>query len=259
MAPTLAEAFAAETADHTIDLTPRNFTRSEDDQLRLGFNFSKPIKSSRKPPPGGWAAMFGNRSGGTGGGADGGRKPDGDHPSNGSSGGRGGGGFGGTSGPGGGRFNIAIYDTVTLHDTLQLPGNGPTLNLLSGDQTGASGGRVQHDVSLQLGLSKDGFGARLSGKWQSATNVVTASPTSTLHFGSLATANLRLFVNLGQQPKLVTQHPWLRGTRVTFSVSNLFDSRQVVTDGTGKIPLSDQPVYLDAAGRTIKFSIRKLF
>lgn len=260
MAPTLAEAFAAETVDHTIDLTPRNFTRSEDDQLRLGFNFSKPIKSSRKPPPGGWASMFGNRGGGPGGG-DGGRKPDGDHLNSGGggSGGRGGGGFGGANRPGGGRFNVAIYDTITLHDTLQLPANGPTLNVLSGDQTGASGGQVQHDVSLQLGLSKDGFGARLSGKWQSATNVLTASPTSTLHFGSLATANLRLFVNLGQQPKLVTEHPWLRGTRVTFSVSNLFDSHQVVTDGTGAIPLSYQPAYLDATGRTIRFSIRKLF
>jgi iron complex outermembrane recepter protein len=253
MTPTLTEAFAAEEND-TIDLTPVNFTRSESDQLRLGLNFTKTLKSSRKMPPGGWAAVFGNRRGGgeDGGGRDGGGTRG---EGNGGGGRRGGGG----GGFGGGRFTVSLYDTITLHDTLQVSPTGPTLNLLHGDATGSSGGQVRHDLTLQLGLTRNGFGARLTGSWQSPTEVVGAVSSSTLHFGSLATANLRLFVNLGQQPGLVKQHPWLRGTRLTFSVTNLLDTRQRVTDATGSVPLSYQPAYLDAMGRTLKIGLRKLF
>ena len=75
---------------------------------------------------------------------------------------------------------------------------------------------------------------------------------------TLATASLRLFVNLGQQPKLVAKYHWLRSTRLSFSISNIFDTRQDVTDGTGVTPFSYQPAYLDATGRTFKISIRKL-
>ena len=58
---------------------------------------------------------------------------------------------------------------------------------------------------------------------------------------------------------LLKAHPWLRGTRVTFSVSNLFNSRQRVTDATGVTPISYQPDYQDPIGRTVRLSLRKLF
>ena len=52
----------------------------------------------------------------------------------------------------------------------------------------------------------------------------------------------------------------MRGTRLTLSVNNLFDQRQnVIYTSTGAVPLAFQPAYIDATGRTIKLSFRKLF
>ena len=85
-----------------------------------------------------------------------------------------------------------------------------------------------------------------------------ANPTP-LNFGSLTTVDLRLFGDLGGQLEWVKAHPFLRGTRVSLSVDNLFNQRQRVTDATGTVPVSFQPGYLDPLGRTIRLSIRKLF
>ena len=49
-----------------------------------------------------------------------------------------------------------------------------------------------------------------------------------LRFCSLASVNLRLFADLGQQTS-ARQHRWLRGRRVSFAVSNLFNERPEVT------------------------------
>jgi iron complex outermembrane receptor protein len=54
-------------------------------------------------------------------------------------------------------------------------------------------------------------------------------------------------------------HPWLRGTRISLSVNNVFNTRQRVTDATGVVPNTYQPDYLDPLGRTVRLSIRKLF
>jgi hypothetical protein len=57
-------------------------------------------------------------------------------------------------------------------------------------------------VEVQAGISHSGFGLRLTGQWQSATRVVDPSgtPSANLHFGSLATFNLRLFANRPRCP-----------------------------------------------------------
>lgn len=104
---------------------------------------------------------------------------------------------------------------------------------------------------------------RLSGNYRSATEVRggtnAASSTGTLNFGDLATANLRIFADFGQRIDLIRKHPWLRGTRLTFSIDNLANTRQRVTDATGVVPVNFQPGYVDALGRTVRLSVRKLF
>jgi outer membrane receptor protein involved in Fe transport len=81
---------------------------------------------------------------------------------------------------------------------------------------------------------------------------------SDLSFSSFATANLRLFANLGEQ-QWVKQMPWLRGTRVSLSLDNLFNARPDVRDPTGAAPLGYRPDELDPLGRSVRLSIRKLF
>ena len=51
--------------------------------------------------------------------------------------------------------------------------------------------------------------------------------------------------DLGQQASVIEAVPLLDNTRITFSVDNIFDARQRVTDNTGTVPLSYQPFLID--------------
>ena len=135
------------------------------------------------------------------------------------------------------------------------------LNLLEGDAIGSAGGQPRHELQGQAGYVNNGLGARLSVNFQSATRVAGGTPAApqTLDFGSLATANLRLFADLGGRLDWVKAHPWMRGTRVTVQVDNLFNTRQRVTDQTGQVPIGFQPDYLDPLGRSVRVVLRKLF
>ena len=143
---------------------------------------------------------------------------------------------------------------------LVRPG-GPFIDLLDGGSTGRGGGQPRHEIEAQAGITRNGLGARLSANWQSATHVdgATGLPADQLRFGSLTTVNFRLFANLGGMPKVVADYPWLRGSRVTVSINNLFNERQRVRDATGATPVNYQPDLLDPLGRTIRISFRKLF
>ncbi len=275
-----------------IDARPINFLRSQSKELHWGFNLSIPLKSHVQKLMEAWRAaggkpenrpvelqsLFGNRrpaGGGDGeGGGDGQPRrdagPGGPGETGGSNAGPSGrpgtgfggrGGFGGRrGGGGGGRLSFSLYHTWHLTESILIAPGVPELNLLSGDATGSSGGQPRHEVEARLGYSNNGIGGRLSVNWESGTHVDGAlGGTSRLNFGSLATANLRLFANLGQMPGLVRDHPFLRGARVSIGIDNIFNARRDVTDATGATPLRYQPDYLDPLGRTVTISFRKLF
>jgi hypothetical protein len=193
--------------------------------------------------PGGGDAPRGGGYGGGGGGRGGGA-------------GRFGGGFGG-----GGRFQFAVYHTVYFVDREIVTPGGPALDLLNGAAGSSTGGQYRNEVEGQLGATLFGFGGRLSADWRSATFVKGGASSSTgdLFFSDIATINLRLFDNLGQQPWMVKAHPWLRGSRVTLNITNLFDQRIAVKDGAGATPIGYQSGYLDPIGRAITLDVRKLF
>ena len=274
-----------------IDARPINYLRSQSEQLRWGFDLSFPLKSRIQKLVEAWRAagakpeerpkelqdmraLFGNRGGrGAQRGQDGAPPPpapnDSDHPrSEGGfggpgGGGRPGGGFGGPGGGrggGGGRLSFSLYHTWHFTESILIAPGVPELDLLNGDATGSSGGQPRHEVEARVGYTNNGLGARLSVDWESGTHVDGAlGGTSRLDFGSLATANLRLFANLGQMPSLVKNHPFLRGSRVSIGIDNIFNTRRDVTNATGGTPLRYQPGYLDPLGRTISISFRKLF
>jgi uncharacterized membrane protein YgcG len=187
-------------------------------------------------------------------------------------GGRGGFGFGGGGGGGGfrgggggrmgqaaGRLQVAIYDTWTIRDDVLIRQGVPLLNLLNGDSVGAGGGQSEHQVQAQLGYSNNGIGVRAEGNWKSPTFVHGdgTGTTGDLHFSGLATANVRMFFDLGSMPKFMAKQ-WARGLRVSIGVNNILNSRQHVRDENGDTPLRYQPAYLDPLGRTVSISIRKL-
>jgi uncharacterized membrane protein YgcG len=258
-----------------IDARPINFARSESSEVRWGINFSKPIKSKIQKeleafragtgpnPFAGLQPPGGRRPGEGGPGGAGG--PGGEGRGGGGGGGGfrgGGGGFGGGGrGQGGGRIQFALYHTWHLTERVLVADGGPSLDLLRGDAIGLSGGEPRHEFEGQAGYSNNGIGVRLSANYATGTRVNggSAANPEALRFGGLATANLRIFADLGQQLGLVKAHPWIRGTRVTFSIDNLFNTRQQVTDATGATPISFQPDYLDPLGRSVRISLRKLF
>jgi hypothetical protein len=124
-----------------------------------------------------------------------------------------------------------------------------------------SGGTPAHKIEFQSGIQRDGFRFRLEGSWESGTEVTTGALGSTdrLDFGSLAKVNLVAQADLGQQFDLLLRHPWLRGTRVTLRVDNLFDARRRVTGANGETPPAYEPNLLDPTGRVVRLGIRKQF
>jgi len=242
-----------------IDTRPVNFARADREELRWGINFSKPLGPQGPPPGARRQARAEARAAGQGGG--GARQGGGGARQGGGGGPRfGGGRFGGGRG---GRLQLGLYHTWRLTDEILIREGVPELDLLNGSALGSRGGRPRHEIEFQSGLFKDGLGARLTGTWQSGTTVFSREdvPGSVgdLRFSDFMTVNLRLFADLGAQRSLVRKAPWLRGTRVSLVVDNLFDSRLRVTDAAGATPISYSPAYLDPLGRSVRISIRKLF
>jgi len=276
----------------SVDLRPVNFESSQRDALRIGFDFSKPLKSHQPSQAviQQMRAQFGARVRGSDAGpgrtgqnnapspnppTEGTAPPPGGPPSEGASppGGESGGGFrgGGFGGRGGcgrgagffgggnrGRITFSLTDTITFVDKVQIGPGLPEIDYLHGDAVGNSGGTPRHQVEAQAGYFNNGLGARLTGNWRSGTTVNSLTGDN-LHFSPLATFDLRLFANPGDIPEVAVKHPWLRGTQVQLQLDNMFNSRPKVHDAAGNVPLSFQPDLLDPLGRTIMISFRKLF
>ncbi|MEO8723167.1 MAG: TonB-dependent receptor [Sphingobium sp.] len=229
----------------SIDARPVNFARSNTEQLRWGINFSgrlgkAPASSGDRRPPDAANAGTGTKPGG-------------------------GRGFGGAGGGFSGRarqarVQFSLYHTWQMRSDIQLQSGGTTLDLLNGAAVGNGGGTPRHQVDLQAGLTKNGLGFRLNGKWQSATNVRGATTgAGDLRFSALGTMGVQLSAQLGAQREWVQQHPWMRGLRISLNVDNVMDTRQQVHNANGLTPVNYQPDYLNPLGRTIRLSIRKVF
>jgi hypothetical protein len=269
----------------SVDLRPVNFDSSRKDVLRVGFDFSKPLKSRRPsqsvidqiraqfatargqpanapggaqgqsasppPPPEGVFVMREAPPGGGGGGPGG--------PGSGFGGGRGFGGGGGFFGGGNrGRLTFSLTDSITFVDKVTIAPGIPALDYLHGDASGSTGGTPRHTVQAQAGYFNNGLGARIGANWRSATDVNTLTGDD-LHFSPVGTFDLRLFVQPGDMPEIALKHPWLRGTQIRLEANNIFNARPNVHDAFGNVPLNYQPDLLDPLGRTIMISFRKLF
>ncbi|WP_029415659.1 TonB-dependent receptor [Brevundimonas bacteroides] len=256
-----------------LDARPLNFSQTERSELRSGFNFSRSFgrpnfaaasgpgaamgaimfggggrppgaggPGAGGPPGGGGQFRFGGPGGGGGGG---GAQP------------RGGGGGGGML-PGQGRFNLSVFHTVRFTDEVTIRPGLPVLDLLDGDATGANGGTPRNEVQVQGGVFRNGFGAFLNANWRQGTEVDGGVGGSTLNFSDRTTVNLTMFADLNQRTTWVERFPILRGSRVSLSFENIFDSRTEVTSSTGDVPLNYQPDFLDPEGRVVRISLRKI-
>lgn len=250
----------------SFDSRPVNFDRQDRQEIRWGFNLSQPIRPTaaeraafeRRRAQ--WQAERRQAE------AEG-RRPPMQPPGFGPPGGPPGGGGFGRGGRGGagpeGRLQLSLFHTWKLEERIRIRDGVPDLDLLNGSAIGSRGGVPRHEIEARAGVNKRGMGARLALNWQSGTEV-RADPAGQagpqdLRFSSLATLNLRLFVDVGQQWGFVRANPWARGLRLSLGVDNLANSRLRVRDGTGATPANYQPDLLDPIGRRAELSLRKIF
>lgn len=232
-----------------IDRRPVTFDEIASSRMRWGLNFGGRLGAASEQGGRGERGPGRPGAGGPGGGgpgADGGGPP----PMM----------MGGGRGGAGGRWNIAVYHTWRFTDTIRVAPGAAELNQLEGDAISA-GGVPRHAIELEGGLFKNGYGLRVNGGWNASARVNgTGLPgSSDLRFGSTVNLNLRAFVNLGQQQSLVENAPFFRNARLSFTVDNLLDQRQRVTDENGVVPLAYQAAFRNPQGRVIGLDFRKMF
>lgn len=245
----------------SIDARPLNFSRREQQDVQWSFNFSrafgKPTPMAERGPRGPGAAL------GAPGGGEGGLRIAGPGGPGGPGGARGpgGGGRGGGSAmqPGQGMFNLSLTHTWRLQDEVTIRDGLAPLDLLDGDAISGSGGQSRHEVQLQAGAFRNGLGMFVNANWRAGTHVNgTSADSPNLDFSGRTTINLFAFADLTQRTKWVEKFPILKGTRVGFGVTNIFDDRVSVTSSDGQTPLNYQPDFLDPTGRTFRVNLRKI-
>lgn len=240
-----------------IDGTPLNFERSQQQQLRSGVNFTRPLGEVPPLPPG--TESMGTRFYPSAAAARAALPPGARMT---------------TVAPGSpaakrmeslaSRLTLALYHTWTLEDEILVREGGPLLDLLNGSATGFRGGTSRHELDFQAGAFKGGLGARLTVNWRSGTTVrgLPVDPLSgggTLRFSDYTSVNFSLFANLAEQFGGVAAPGWLKGTRASIGISNLLNGRPQVLDDEDSTPLNYQPAYLEPLGRVVSFSLRKIF
>lgn len=237
-----------------IDSRPLNFRRSNQEQLRSGFNFTRLLGKT----PAGMQNVNVRFIGGEGNLK--GALPPGARivrPEAGSSAARRIENI--TS-----RLFLTFYHTWHFRDEILVREGVPVLDLLNGSATGNRGGRPRHELELQAGAFKGGLGGRVTIDWQSGTHVRgvpagSGASTSDLDFSPYSAVDINLFANLADRFGGPAAPAWLKNARATLTIKNLLNSRPRVRDAAGSVPFSYQPSFLEPLGRSVSFSLRKVF
>ena len=245
----------------SIDARPLNYAKTERQDLRTGFNFSKPFGKPNPAAAGRQGMMMmggGPRPGGGGGGA-GGPPPGGGMQMRMGGPGGGGGRGGAPMQPGQGIFNFSISHTWRFQDEILIADGLPVIDQLNGGATSSRGGTPKQEIQIQGGAFRNGFGAFVNANWREGTHVDGGSTGSDLDFSGQTTVGLNMFVDMNQRPEWVKKAPWLlTGARISLGFDNIFDSRTEVTTSATQLPVNYQPDYLDPTGRVIRLSYRKV-
>ncbi|HQS97691.1 TonB-dependent receptor plug domain-containing protein [Novosphingobium sp. 17-62-19] len=256
----------------SVDQSSVTFAEEKGSRLRYGLNlsgnFGKPDPTvAQRGPMGRMMGAAGSRPPGApaggppgaggpppGAGAGGPRAGAGAPPSGGGAPRGGPGGFDGR-----GRWNLSVFHTVRFQQSVQIAAGGQVLDLLDGQAL--DGSVARHSIEMEGGGFYRGFGLRMSGSYTGGSRIDASGlpGATTLRFAPIATFDMRVFADLGRKEKLVEKIPFLKGSRVSFSVDNVFNAQQRVTDDTGAVPLRYQPGYLDPRGTVFEVEFRKQF
>lgn len=167
----------------------------------------------------------------------------------------GGGGRGTRGGPPKG-YRLSLEHVWHLEDTVILQDGVDPIDLLNGDTLTNSSGQPEHEVEFYVVRWNDGRFVRMRANWQSGTRVNGSGPDY-LDFEQTGTVDVRVGYRLENWAWLRENYPWTKNSRIAFSVDNVFDHQQKITDETGLVPLNYQPDLLDPRGRVFEIDLRK--
>ncbi len=158
-----------------------------------------------------------------------------------------------------GYINVTLDHVWRLRDEVVIRQGMAPLDLLDGASLGQRGGKPRHEVTLQTFFGLNGVGGFVRGTWKSATRVDGGPRGEDLRFSDLALFTTQAWMDLGERKALAKDRPWLKGTRLTLTVENAFDTRQRVRDTQGRTPQAYQKGYMDPLGRAVRLGLRKQF
>ncbi len=221
----------------SIDQRPVTYARQDGRRLRYGIDLSGRIKGKESEEQSGQRGE--GQQGRQGGGAPG--MP------------------GSRRNRSGGRWGFGIYHTVRFEQSVQIAEGTQVLDLLDGESI-TSTPVARHEVELQARAFYNGFGMRLSGDYLGGASIEDTSGTgSSLDFDPIATFDVRFFADLERAGGLADKVPFFKGARLSFSIDNIFDAQQRVTDESGEVPTNYLPAFADPAGRLLEIDFRKRF
>ena len=155
------------------------------------------------------------------------------------------------------RVNANFTHTWMLANKRLARSGLPEQDLLSGG-VGMGTSISRHTVQGRFGVGRNGIGLQLTGNWRSRTRITagTADDPNDITFSPLLRLDISAFANLGA---VFPSSSLLKDSRVTLGVDNLLDAQQKVRDEEGITPLRYQPYLMDARGRMVSLSLRKMF
>ncbi len=152
-------------------------------------------------------------------------------------------------------FYGGIGPTVRFADRIELRPGSPTLNLLEGDTL--SGGSTQRLAGYGYGgLSYLGNGGTFDFYCTGGATVRGGVAASSLRFAPLCKINVTGSLSIHH---FLLHQNWTRHLGFKLEVVNITDARQRVRDANGVVPYRYQPDLVDAVGRSVVLSLRKLF
>jgi iron complex outermembrane recepter protein len=155
-------------------------------------------------------------------------------------------------------LNLNVAYNRTLSSTTVIRNGLDSVDLLKGGAIGIGGGGQRFTYNATAALSHGASGVRVNWLLRSNSFLNTGAATNPdrLTFGQFSTFDLRLFTDI---ETMVPSAKLLKGTKLTLSADNIFNTRQSVSSRLGIVPTYFQPRFRDPVGRTISVELRKVF
>jgi hypothetical protein len=145
--------------------------------------------------------------------------------------------------------------SIKFADRIQLLRDTPELDVLHGD-TVTGGSTAQVYGYIYGGVNHRGNGVTMDAWYGGRGRVRSSEAAADLVYKPIFKLNFGAYVVLDT---FIKQDAWARKFQVKVEVTNLTNAIQRVRDRSGAVPNRLQPAFLDAQGRSVKLTLRKLF